>query len=66
MTVTRKKINAAIAAIGGTEEIVKGRGYWYFAGGASSGWLSSSVYVYRLDDLTLAQWIEEYHELRNA
>jgi hypothetical protein len=66
MTVTRKKINAAVAAIGGTEELTKGRGYWYFAGGTSCDWPSSAVYVYSLADLTLAQWIEEYHVLRSA
>lgn len=63
MRVTLNKVTEAIRALGGAEELVKGNGYFYFAGGNTGSWYSTSVYTYRLSDLTLDQWIDEYKTL---
>jgi len=62
---TLRRINAAIAAIGGREQLVRGKGYFYFVGGNAASWPRSGVYVYRLNALTLDQWLAEYRELCN-
>ena len=62
--VTLKQINKAIKALGGEEELVKGDGYFYFEGGNASSWEQSGVYgVFRLNDLPLERWIDEYRHL---
>ena len=61
--VTIKQINKAIKALGGQEELFKGEGYMYFAGGNSSNWEQTSVYVTRVNDFTIEQWIDEYEHL---
>lgn len=61
--ITLKAINAALLAAGHREELVKGNGYFYFAGGSSSGWFSTCVYTNHLGDLTLSQWLIERKEL---
>jgi hypothetical protein len=43
--------------------LVKGRGYYYFNGGDTSSWRSSSVLVPHIDMLTLEQWKNAYDEL---
>lgn len=58
-------INQAIANKGGKEILVKGNGYFYFSDGDAPDWQSSAVYVYRLNDLTLEQWIAEWENKRN-
>jgi exopolyphosphatase/pppGpp-phosphohydrolase len=64
---TMKKVNAAIkAAGGGSVELVKGDGYFYFAGGESEEWNSTGVYVYTLNELTLERWVEEWTFRRDA
>lgn len=60
---TLNAINKALAAKGCGERLVKGNGYWYFAEGKAHFWPSSSVLVYRLNDLTLEQWLEEHADL---
>jgi hypothetical protein len=53
-------VNKAIAAAGIKLELVKGAGYFYFVA-LDPTWLSDmpSVMVYRLNDLTAAQWMDE-------
>lgn len=63
---TLKKINNEIAKLGGNEILVKGEGYYYFAEGEAYGWYNQSVYVYRLNQLTLEQWIQEYLDRKNS
>ena len=58
-------INRAIADKGGKEILIKGNGYFYFWEGDAPDWRSSSVYVYRLNDLTLEQWIADWEAKRN-
>lgn len=60
MRVTLNKVTEAIRRLGNEDELVKGNGYFYFAGPTAAGFYSQSVYVYRLNDLTLDQWVEEY------
>jgi hypothetical protein len=58
MRVTIKRINAALqeAGLAGVE-IVRGRGYFYFAGGDAASWPSSSEYVYHLSNYTVQEWV---------
>jgi hypothetical protein len=56
-------VNRALKHMGVEERLVRGRGYYYFAGGNAAAWPSSSVYVYRAEELSVGRWIAEYHEL---
>lgn len=55
--ITRTTVNKAIAHLGDIK-LVKGSGYFYFVGD-SVNVSASGVYVYRLNELPLEQWIEE-------
>jgi len=44
-------------------ELCKGDGYYYFRTKKPYPYMSRSVYVYRLNELTLQQWIAEGEEL---
>jgi len=61
--VTRKMVNDALRARGRDESLREGDGYFYFGGGNAVHWLSSSVMVKRLNDLTLEQWLAEFDRL---
>ena len=63
--VTRKMVNDALRARGRDESLREsgGYGYFYFGGGAAVHWLSSSVMVRRLNDLTQEQWLAELDKL---
>lgn len=56
-------INDALRARGRDESLYPGDGYFYFGGGDAVHWLSSSVMVKRLSDLTLHQWLHEFDSL---
>lgn len=60
------EVNSALAALGVAERLRAGRGYYYFAGGNAAIWPSSSVYVYRSDEMTVEEWIREFEALRGA
>ena len=62
--VTRKIVNDALRARGRDESLREGDGYFYFGGGEAVNWLSSTVMVKRISDLTLDQWLQEFDELR--
>jgi hypothetical protein len=53
------QVNKALRAAGFQEELVRGNGYFYFVGGDAASWPSSSVLVYSITGLTVAQWIAE-------
>jgi len=60
MRVTRKAIGAALAASGlQGYEVYPGvdRSYWYFVGPTTGQWYSTMVYVTRLSDLTVEEWV---------
>src|SRR5262249_29375497 len=61
--VTCKMVNDALRARGRDESLREGDGYFYFGGGNAVHWLSSSVMVKRLNDLTLEQWLAEFDRL---
>lgn len=63
--ITTATVNRAIAERGGKEILINGKGYFYFWEGDAPDWQSSSVYVCRLNDLTLEQWIAEWEAKRN-
>lgn len=60
---TRKMVNDALRARGRDESLREGEGYFYFGGGEAVNWLSSSVMVKRISDLTLEQWLKEFDSL---
>lgn len=62
---TLKAVNAALAAAGHAERLVKGRGYWYFIDGDADGWYSASVPVFHLSAYTPEQWVARRDELSN-
>lgn len=60
MRTTLAAVNKALAAAGIDAELVKGRGYFYFAGSAVDCAKEQGVYgVFRLSDLSVTQWVEE-------
>lgn len=63
----RLTINKALRAKGYTDEIFAGKGYWYFSGDDASKFPQSGVYgVYRLNEMSLDQWVDAYENLRSA
>jgi hypothetical protein len=60
---TRQMINDALRARGRDESLREGEGYFYFGGGEAVNWLSTSVMVKKLSDLTLERWLAEFDKL---
>lgn len=60
---TVAKVNAALRKLGKEEKLFRGRGYYYFGEGNASAWPSTSVYVYRVTELTVDEWIGEHAAL---
>lgn len=52
-----KTVNNEITKRGIDAKLVKGNGYYYFIGPAVDGAFSTSVCVYRLNQLPLEQWL---------
>lgn len=63
-TVTLSKVNREIARQGGTETLVKGYGYFYFINCGARRVPSSGVMVYRINQLTVEQWLLELAKKR--
>jgi len=61
--VTRKMVNDALRDRGRDESLREGGGYFYFGGGEAVNWLSSSVMVKKISDLTLEEWLKEFDKL---
>lgn len=58
--VTFRRINQAIADAGLRCELVRGCGYFYFAGDDVDSAQESGVYgVYQLSELSVARWVDE-------
>lgn len=64
MRLTLKAINKALKEKGYSTELVRGNDYFYFTGEEASRFFFSGVYVARLNELTLEQWVQEYEEKR--
>jgi hypothetical protein len=65
MRVTLKNINKAIKAAGGTEELVRGNGYFYFVGDDTPKWERASVYTMFLSDFTVDEWVAQWRSYRD-
>lgn len=61
---TLASVNKALSALGAKEVLVKGDGYYYFWEGEADRWPQTAVYVYRLNRLSLEQWIGEWKRLK--
>jgi len=57
-------INAELKRLGYKVELTKGKGYFYFRAGEAEDWIDKGVPVRKLNDLTLKQWVEQYHRLK--
>jgi hypothetical protein len=62
---TVAKLNAELKRRGILERLRRGRGYHYFVEGRAHAWYTSSVYVYRVDSLSVDEWIAERDLLAN-
>lgn len=56
-----RTINATLARLGIKAELVKGEGYFYFIGD-DVDCDCDSVYVFRVNELTLDRWVEEAND----
>jgi hypothetical protein len=56
-------VNDALRARGRDQSLRQVEGYFYFGGGKAVNWLTSSVMVRRISDLTLEQWLKEFDSL---
>ena len=63
---TLRTVNTELEKLGIAERLVQGKGYLYFTEGNAHKWPSSSVYVCRLNHLTLADWIIAYRDLAKS
>jgi len=61
--VTRKMVNDALRARPRDESLYPGDGYFFFGGEDAVQWLSSSVMVKKISDLTLDEWLAKFDEL---
>jgi hypothetical protein len=60
---TSRQINSALKKQGYNVEIVKGKDYCYFSGRDATMLRQTTVYVPRLKDLTIEQWVGEFEYL---
>jgi len=54
-------VNRELQRLGHHVELAKGKGYFYFHSGEAAGWIDPGVKVRKLNDLTLKQWVEQFH-----
>ena len=52
-------VNRALKEAGIHGELVRGKGYFYFVGDSFYWSAGTSVWVFRVTDLSIDQWIEE-------
>src|SRR5262249_10083856 len=64
MRVTLKTVNAELARIAPSVELVKGSGYFFFRGGEADDWIDRSVRVEAIGSLTTEEWVGEYKRLK--
>jgi|GEM_PF-2185171 len=62
--VTLNVINRYLALSGQAEQLVKGRGYFYFVNVGPLKVPSTSICVARINDLTWDQWMDELTKVR--
>lgn len=59
-----RTVNKALRAAGVKDELVHGRGYFYFWGDEATMWYTSTVPVYRVTALSVDEWVKEYFRLK--
>lgn len=64
MRLDLQDVNRELARLGIEARLAKGDGFFYFQSGEADGWLDAGVKARKLNDLTLKQWVEAYHRLR--
>ncbi len=64
MRLSLKAINDELARRGHAARLEKGDGHFYFHFGEAADWLDRTVRVRTVNSLTLKQWIEEFHRLK--
>ena len=57
-------VNAELARLGYTAQLAKAKGYFFFRAGEAADWIETVVKVRKLNDLTLKQWVGEFHRLQ--
>jgi hypothetical protein len=57
------EVNRELRRRGIEEKLTRGQGYYYFRNGGASNWKSSSVCVFRADDLSVDGWLQEWSSL---
>jgi hypothetical protein len=62
--ISLKVINSELERRGAQAVLTRGDGYFYFRGGDATDWLDRTVRVPTLHSITLEQWIEQFHILR--
>ena len=58
-----KQVNAVLKKMGRAERIRRGRGYYYYFGGNTHTWYSSSLPVCWLDNITTDEVLDELNFL---
>lgn len=61
--ISLNQVNKALKAKGVSTELVKGDGYFYFIGKEVEHNATTSVYVYRLNELSLDGWLNEFSSM---
>lgn len=64
IALTLGEVNRELRKRGIEDKLVKGNGYYYFTGDAST-WPDNSVHVYNISDLTLDQIVDSYNRLKD-
>ena len=64
MRISLKAINSEVERRGAQIVLTRGDGYFYFWSGEATDWPDRTVRVPTLHSLTLEQWIEQYHTLK--
>jgi len=59
-----RDVNKVLKEMGVEERLAHGKGYYYFYDGDAMSWPSSSVYIYRIDELSTQDWIATYKQLK--
>jgi hypothetical protein len=58
------QVNKALKAKGYKDELVKGKGLFFFYGDDASNWPDNTVHVNNVKDLSLEQWLSQYERLK--
>lgn len=62
---TVKAVNKKLKELGAKEILISGKNGFYFTGGLSRNWPESGVYMSRIGDISVDEWVEVYYHLSN-